>query len=157
MITRPLDLQSKLSSAPRSFDGLFWLNVGLVALFFTLMGSKFVLPVGVAIGTDGNSTLPQASSLAQGVSGPTVVVSYRSENVILFEDGIYSSADLTKQMERYIKAHPGSVVLLRINAEAPVKAFTEISEKARALGYAGVVLAAERSPNEGGEATTPPR
>jgi biopolymer transport protein ExbD len=148
MITRPLDLQSKLSAPARSFDGLFWLNVGAVVLFFTLLGSKFVLPYGVAVGTDGGSSLPSAPSLAQSISGPTVVVSYRSDNVILFEDGVYPFSDLRSQMERYIKAHPGAIVLLRINAEAPVKAFTQISELAQSLGYGGVVLAAESETKE---------
>ncbi len=157
MITRPLDLQSRLSPAPRSFDGLFWFNVGAVALFFTLLGSRFVLPYGVAIGTDGRSTLPPAGDLNKPVSGSTVVVSYRSDNVILFEDGIYSFAELPKQLERYIKAHPDAVVLLRINAEAPVKALTQISEQARALGYSRVVLSAESQTGEKPEQATPLR
>lgn len=154
MITRPLDLQSKLSPMARSFDGLFWLNVGVVVVFFTLLGSKFVLPYGVAVGTDGGSMLPAAGNLAQGVAGPTVVVSYRSESIILFEDGIYSFTDLRAQMERYIKAHPGTVVLVRINAEAPVKAFIQISELAQTLGYAGVVLAADNQEKEKPEQVT---
>ena len=36
MITRPLDLQSKLSAPPRDADFLFWLNVCAVTLFFAL-------------------------------------------------------------------------------------------------------------------------
>ena len=43
MITRPLDLAAKLRPPPRSFDALFWVNVGVVVGFFALFGSRFVL------------------------------------------------------------------------------------------------------------------
>jgi biopolymer transport protein ExbD len=157
MITRPLDLQSRLSPAPRSLDGLFWVNGVIVVLFFTLLGSKFVLPPGVATDFSGGNMLPQAGSLTGGVTGPTVVVSYRSDNVILFEDGIYSFVQLRGQMERYITVHPGSVVLLRINADASVGAFMKIGEMAKALGYAGVVLATENQTREKPDEITPLR
>ena len=46
MITRPLDLASKLRPEPRNFDWLFFVNAGLLVLFFVLFGSRFVLAPG---------------------------------------------------------------------------------------------------------------
>ena len=45
MITRPLDLALELQPEPRSFDALFYINVGLVGLFFTrlLQGDRVAL------------------------------------------------------------------------------------------------------------------
>lgn len=49
MISRPLDLASKLRPEPRSFDWLFYVNAGLLVLFFSLFGSRFVLAPGVTL------------------------------------------------------------------------------------------------------------
>ena len=49
MITRPLDLASKLRPEPRSLDALFYVNVGVLALFFTMLGSRFVLAPGLGV------------------------------------------------------------------------------------------------------------
>ena len=55
MITRPLDLASKLRTEQRSLDALFWVNVGILVLFFTLFGSRFVLAAGLGV----NFSLPE--------------------------------------------------------------------------------------------------
>lgn len=49
MITRPLDLASRLRPPPRGLDWLFVMNVALVALFFSLFGSRFVLAPGLGL------------------------------------------------------------------------------------------------------------
>lgn len=157
MITRPLDLQSRLNPPARDFDVVFWVNVGAVALFFALLGSRFVLPPGVAVGVGGQAALPHGGGLVQGAVGTTVVVSYRSANVILFEDGIYTFVELRRQMERHIKAHPGAVVLLRMDGQASLQAFVDVSQMAKELGFSNVVLAAEPGGAEESSKVTPIR
>jgi hypothetical protein len=49
MITRPLDLAGKLRPGPRNFDFVFLVNGGLIALFFTLFGSPYVLAPGLGV------------------------------------------------------------------------------------------------------------
>ena len=49
MITRPLDLASKLRPPPRNLDMLFLVNGGLLVLFFMLFGSRFVLSPGLGV------------------------------------------------------------------------------------------------------------
>ena len=49
MITRPLDLAAKLRPEPRRFDALFYVNVGVLALFFLVFGSRFVLAPGLGL------------------------------------------------------------------------------------------------------------
>lgn len=139
MISRPLDLESRMSPPPRDLNFVAWVNVGLIMLFFSLLGSKFVLATGVPIGTD---------ALVMGVSGTNAIVKYRGPNMVLFNDGIYTMADLRKQMERYIKEHPGAVVLLEIDGQAPVQAFVDLSHLAKELGYANLVLATEAKAGE---------
>ena len=49
MITRPLDLASRLRPPPRNFDVFFYVNLGLMVLAFTVLGSRFVLAPGFGV------------------------------------------------------------------------------------------------------------
>jgi len=151
MITRPLDLESRLSPPPRDLDFVAWVNVAVIVLFFSLLGSRFVLAPGVAIGVgDQGLTLPQGTTPGEEMIGPaSVVVSYRRDDVILFEGGMYSLADLRKQMEGYIRQHPGAVILVRADRQVSLQAAIDLMEMAKSVGFANVVLAMEsQSPNE---------
>jgi biopolymer transport protein ExbD len=141
MITRPLDLQAKVAAPPRDFDVLFWVNVGAICLFFTLLGSKFVLAPGLVVGAGGGFSLPQAKSTAP--TAGDVVVSYRRDNMILFEGGVYELANLKPVLERYAKAHPRATMIVRADRQVSIQGFTELSDLAWAAGFGGVVLAAE--------------
>jgi len=151
MITRPLELQSRLSAPPRDLDFFAWVSVGVIALFFGLLGSKFVLAPGVPVGVDGNSLdLPQVSGAAEGLGQASVVVSYRRDNVILFEGGMYTLSELRKHMEAYAKQHPKAVMLVRADRQVSMQAFLDLCEMARQVGFANVVAAAEQPAPEGG-------
>ncbi|MBI2518283.1 MAG: biopolymer transporter ExbD [Opitutae bacterium] len=158
MITRPLDLQSKLNPPPRDLDLFFWVNVGVVALFFALLGSRFVLAPGVPVQVGGTSTaleLPQANSAVQGSA--SVVVSYRRDNMVLFEGGIYELRDLRKAMESYAKKHPGATMLVRVDKQVSVQGLLDLFDMARSAGFAQVLLAAEPHANEESALVTPTR
>ena len=151
MITRPLELQSRLSAPPRDLDFFAWVSVGVIALFFGLLGSKFVLAPGVPVGVDGNSLdLPQVSGAAEGLGQASVVVSYRRDNVILFEGGMYTLSELRKHMEAYAKQHPKAVMLVRADRQVSMQAFLDLCEMARQVGFANVVAAAEQPAPESG-------
>ena len=90
MITRPLDLASRLSPEPRSFDFLFYVNVGLLALFFALFGSRFVLAPGLGV----DFRLPQAAGARAGATGTTCYISVLRSGQILTDNGLLSIAEL---------------------------------------------------------------
>jgi biopolymer transport protein ExbD len=137
MITRPLDLVARMSPPPRDLDFVAWVNVGVIVLFFSLLGSRFVLAPGPRI------ELPNAFSLTEGAGAPSVVVSYRRNNVILFEGGMYSLAELRKHLAGYAKSHPGTVMLVRADRQVSVQDFFDLCGMAREVGFAGVQAAAE--------------
>lgn len=150
MITSPLDLSSRLSAPPRDLDGLFWVNVGVIVLFFSLLGSRYVLSPGLVVQNGGEFVLPGTN--AAGQAATSVVVSYRRDNMVLFEGGIYELRDLRPQMERYAKEHPGSVLLVRYDKAVSMQGIVDLSDMARAAGFAGFVIAAEKQadPGDGG-------
>ncbi|WP_415910232.1 hypothetical protein [Oleiharenicola sp. Vm1] len=93
MITQPLGLVAKLRPPPRDFDVFFWANAALIVLFFLLLGSRFVLAPGmpVKVGEPAALELPQVNAAMQGVA--SVVVSYRRDEMILFEGASTTSGN----------------------------------------------------------------
>ena len=148
MITQPLELQSRLSPAPRDLDFFAWVNVGLIALFFGVMGSRFVLAPGLSVGVGNENALalPQIGSATAGAGPASVVVSYRRDNVILFEGGMYNLTELRQHMTAYARKHPGAVMLVRADRQVSMQAFLDLCEMAREVGFANVLAAAEQAP-----------
>ncbi len=155
MITRPLDLEAKLSAPPRDMDMLFWVNVGAVLLFFSLLGSRFVLPSGELVQVGSELVLPRSNSGTQGAA--SVVVSYRRDNMVIFEGGIFELKDLRPLLEQYAKEHPGSGMLLRYDKAVSMQGFVDLCDLARAAGFTSVLVAAEPQTNEESGANTPLR
>ena len=145
MITRPLDLESRMSPPPRDFNAVAWVNVGLIVLFFSLLGSRFVLATGVLVGVGeaGVIELPSVNPASASTAATSVVVSYRRDNVILFEGGMYSLAELRKHMAAYTKDNPGSVMLVRADKQVSNQALADLFAMAGAVGFKNVLLAAE--------------
>lgn len=157
MITRPLDLQSRLSAPPRDADALFWLNAGAVVLFFALFGSQFILLPGepVGLGRSEGIVLPEANSATQGAA--SVVVSYRRDNMVLFEGGIYELRELLGPMAKYAKLHPGATMLVRLDKQVSVQGLLDLIDLAKQAGFGQVLLAAEQRPEEDPGLLTPVR
>jgi biopolymer transport protein ExbD len=149
MICHPLELQSRLSPPPRDLDFFAWVNVGVIAVFFSLLGSRFVLPSGTAIDVGGPNDatieLPQGGSIAENAGVASVVVSYRRDNVILFEGGMYSLPELRSSMAAYARLHPGAVMLVRADRQVSMQAFLELCEMAKEVGFANVLVAGEQA------------
>lgn len=148
MITQPLELQSRLSPPPRDLDMLFWVNVGAVVLFFSLLGSRFVLAPGVSVQVGSDFMLPLSGSATQEAA--PVVVSYRRDNMVLFEGEIFETGNLRPRLEEYAKNHPGSVMLVRCDKAVSMQGFLKLCDLAKTAGFASVLVAAEPPLEDGG-------
>lgn len=148
MITQPLDLVSKLRAPPRDFDVFFWANGALIVLFFALLGSRFVLAPGmpVKVGETAAIELPEVTSAMQ--SAASVVVSYRRDEMILFEGGIYNIREFRPELEKYVQKHPGAVLLVRVDRQVSMQGFLALCDLARAAGFVNVLVAAEAAAGE---------
>ena len=144
MITRPLELESRLSRPPRDLDFVAWVNVAVVVLFFSLLGSRFVLAPGLLIGTDGEKFELSKTPAPQYARTASIVVSYRRDDVILFEGAIIKLPELQQRLADYAKKHPGQVLLLIADRHVTLDAVAKLSEMARSLGFAYVQTASER-------------
>lgn len=141
MITRPLELQSKVAAAPRDLDVFFWVNAGVICLFFALLGSKFVLAPVFPVDVNGGFELPQTKGAVPRAA--EVVVNYRRDNMILFEGGIYELANFRPVLERYAQQHKGATMIVRVDRQVSMQGFIDLCDLARAAGFGAVHVAAE--------------
>ncbi|RXK53078.1 hypothetical protein ESB00_15315 [Oleiharenicola lentus] len=153
MISGPLELQSRLSPPPRDLDVFAWVNTGLIVLFFALLGSRFVLAPGLPVGLsgDGSWALPRMDGAAENAVPASVVVSYLREDVILFEGGKFTLAELRKHMEIYAKEHPGAVMLVRADRQVSIQDFAKLASMASQVGFSQAQLAMEQPVAEEGQ------
>lgn len=143
MITRPLDLASKLRSTPRSFDALFWVNAGVIVLFFALFGSRFVLAPGVGV----DFSLPQLQGATQGAARTTHVISVARSGLIFTDNGALNFDQLKQWLAENGQKTQSPVLLVRADAAIPVADLTDITSAAQEAGFQVQIAALDpRSP-----------
>ena len=143
MITRPLDLGSRLRPAPRNFDTLFWVNGGLIVLFFGLFGSRFVLSPGLPIANEAFA-LPSSGTAIQTGAMTSVVISLPRPGMALTDDGLYSYLGLKDWMEhRVAKEGRAARLLIQADASVPMQDLVQLHDMARQAGFESVQLATQ--------------
>jgi biopolymer transport protein ExbD len=139
MIARPLELAARLQPAPRNFDALFYVNAGLLALFFMLFASKYVLEPGLGV----DFRLPAATGASRGAIGTTCHISVLRSEQIFTDDGLLNLARLPDWLKVQAGKADHPALLIRASANVPVADVTRIIGMARAAGFGPVILAAE--------------
>lgn len=146
MITRPLDLASKLRSEPHSFDVIFYVNVGLIAFFFSIFGSRFVLAPGLGV----DFRMPAMDGAVAGAAVTDRFISVLPSGQI-FAEGLMDMTQLKAwlNMEARKLKHPS--LLVRASKGVPISQLTEIVSAAREAGFTRVVWGAEEPAEKHGE------
>lgn len=142
MITRPLDLSSKLRREPLHFGALFFVNAGLLVLFFSLFGSQFVLAPGLGV----DFRLPQVAGANANARPPTHVITVTNAGQIITTSGFWRMEDLPALFKAQAASVRPATLLVRAEAHVPNSMTTEISGAAIAAGFDHVVWAAEEAP-----------
>lgn len=149
MITRPLDLSSRLRPPPRGLDALFYVNVGALVVFFLLFGSRFVLSPGLAV----DFRLPTAGAAARAHLESDVVITVPDSDVAIVDGAVLNFASLGAWLRE--KANePGSRLLqpgqrlpenrrllVHVSDRLPARDLARVYALAAEAGFAGVLLA----------------
>lgn len=138
MITRPLDLASRLRPEPRRMDWLFYVNGGLMVLFFGLFGSRFVLSPGLGAGFE----LPQAVGTMDGARPTTHVITVVNAGQIFVGDGVRNLEQLQEWLRAAARTEKQPSLLVRASGSVPSATIVQIVGLANAAGFT-VTLAAE--------------
>ncbi|MFA5264373.1 MAG: biopolymer transporter ExbD [Opitutaceae bacterium] len=152
MISRPLDLSSKLRPPSRDWDWLFFVNVGLIVLFFMLFGSRFVLAPG--LGTDFRMPVMPAARAGASITTPTAVISIKRGNLIFTDSGNLSMPQLKEWLKAAARSSKEPILLVRASSEVAFEDLTEITTAARDSGFVRIVWGAE-APSEMSAPATP--
>ncbi len=143
MITRPLDIASRLAPPPRNFDVLFYVNVGALALFFLLFGSRFVLSPGLILG----DPLPSIEGARSTAVRTTCHLRILGSGQILTDEGLLTQAQLPEWLRTQGHRDKHAVLLLLAGVDVPIGEITRIQSMAVGAGFSYVALAAQESPS----------
>lgn len=150
MITRPLDLASRLRPPPRNLDVLFWVNGALLVLFFGLFGSRFVLTPGLGV----DFSLPAMPGSLSGSATMPVVIAVKDAGFIMTEDGRLNLGQLGPWMKGRVGDRKDLRLLVQADASLPLQDLSAILEMATAAGFVSPQLAVE--PPRGAETANSP-
>jgi biopolymer transport protein ExbD len=141
MITRPLDLAAKLRPEPRNFDWIFIVNGGLIALFFSFFGSRFVLAPGFGV----DFALPAAVGATANAQTTTDVITVVNAGQIFAGDGFRTVDQLKSWLLEQKKNKPHPSLLVRASAGVPITVLAQIASVAKEAGFS-VTIAAKEAP-----------
>ena len=147
MITRPLDLATRLRPEPRSFDALFFVNGGLLVLFFFLFGSRFVLAPGIGVGFQ----IPELPGARNSATPTTHRITVKPSGLIITDDGPLISTDNgpadLEQLGKWLAAEAKKTrrpsLLIIASGTVPSGKLAAIASAAKAAGFVHVQWAAE--------------
>ncbi len=142
MITRPLDLSSRLKPAPRGIDALFYVNVAALAVFFYVFGSRFVLAPGLAV----DFALPLADAAGTARLETDVVIAVPASNMAVVDGAVVDF----KGLGDWLRAQAGSAavvgapkkrLLVQASGSLPARDLTQVYALAADAGFGGVLVA----------------
>lgn len=139
MITRPLDLSSRLKRAPRGFDTLFYVNTGLLVVFFLLFGSRFVLSPGLGV----DFQVPVMPGALEAASPTDVVVAIKGADMAFVEGAKVNFAGLRQYLTTRAQGREGLRLLVQADSALTTRDLTDVYEMARAAGFVSMQIAAE--------------
>jgi biopolymer transport protein ExbD len=149
MIARPLDLASRLRPPPRGMGALHYVNVGLLALFFSVFGSRFVLAPGLGVDFE----LPRmAGARAGAVQTTSTIINVLRSGQIFTEDGLVDMGQLREWLKARVGRAPRPTLLIRASTGVTLSELVEIQGAAREAGYGQVLWGAEESGPASGQA-----
>lgn len=148
MITRPLDLASRPRRPARNFDAFYFINAGLIGLFFFLFGSRFVLAPGLGVGLEGGFAVPSMAGANEGAVATNVVISVPRSGVALVDEGMVNFARLGEWLQAQAQAHKRPALLIRADKRVPMQDIADIRSMAAAAGFVYVQVAFEEPATE---------
>lgn len=131
MITRPLDLATRLRPAPQSFDWVFYVNAGLIVLFFSLFGSRFVLAPGLGL----NFRLPTMDGASAGAVRTTHRIIVLGAELVYVNEGSMNAKQLREWLAREARKTKSPTLLMVVAAPVPTKVSIDIAQAALNLGW----------------------
>jgi biopolymer transport protein ExbD len=131
VITRPLNLSGHLRGLPTRLDALFYVNVALLAVFFSLFGSRFVLAPGLGV----DFVVPTIAGAGNGARTTTHQITVRRSGQILADDGLVTLKQLDEWLNRERAKTRAPSLLVLASVGVPSDEVADIVSVARKAGF----------------------
>jgi biopolymer transport protein ExbD len=149
VIARPLDLASKLRPPQHGTGALHYVNVGLLGLFFSLFGSRFVLAPGLGV----DFQLPQMpGARADAAQTASYIINVLRSGQIFTEDGLVDMGQLRAWLKVRAGRESRPTLLIRASSGVTLSELVEIQGAAREAGFGRVLWGAQERGSDGGPA-----
>jgi hypothetical protein len=142
VITRPLDLASRLRGVARGWDALFYVNVGALAVFFLVFGSRFVLAPGLPV----DFALPAAGGAATARWTTDVVIAVPASDLAVVEGAVVDFDGLGPWLRDKARESGGAQrprLLVQASDALPARDLTRLYALAAEAGFGGVLIAVD--------------
>jgi biopolymer transport protein ExbD len=130
VIARPLDLATRLRPPPQGTGALHYVNVGLLGLFFSMFGSRFVLAPGLGV----DFQVPQLSGAQAGAAQATHVISVLRSGQIFSEEGIVDLGQLREWLKSRAGREPRPTLLVRASSGVTFRVLLGAEERGAGPG-----------------------
>ncbi len=146
LLTSPFGLEDRLKPLGKNYNVFALLNIGLIALGFFLLSSRFILAPGVLI------ELPTVN--AKSALGIVVydVLTINQQNMMLFDGRIYNLDTLFAALNRSKQQaqtssesqvdNTGSILLVKMDKNTSMDVFLRVCEISYKAGYTQIQIAA---------------
>ncbi len=139
MIARPLDLASRLRPAPQGLGSIHYVNVGLLALYFFIFGSRFVLAPGLGVDFE----LPRVSGARAGASQTTDYINVLRSGQVFTDAGLVNMGQLAGWLKARASRESSPTLLIRASSGVTLDELVAIQGAARDAGFGRVLIGAE--------------
>lgn len=138
----PVDTSSKVRRERITLCSAALVDILLIALMFTLLGSKFILAPGFALEFEGNKLPTSKSPDAAVVDGDLSVLNAKGNTMIIFDGAIFNTESFAKKMRSHKAGTKGGVLLIKADKNVDTQTLLDICAAARAGGFGKIHLAA---------------
>jgi len=145
MITRPFNFAADIRVPKAGLDLVPFFDVCVIALFFGVFGSRFVLAPGKAI----DLRLPSAENATLDTLPTSRVVTVGEVNgreMLIFEGRILDIAKFQRFLAERTGQFKGENLLVRMDRNVSMVLLVRVLETAKGAGFDQVLLAAEPEP-----------
>lgn len=140
---KPVNVSSQVRRPSASIDAAALFNILLIALMFTLLGSRFIVAPGLSLELD---SLPAADVSGGALTDADIcVLSAKGNSMLIYDGAIYNIATFAKKMESSKAARKNAVLLVKADKNVDAQTLVDISLAAKKGGFERIQIAAKAS------------
>ncbi len=148
MKARPFDFEAHLHTKSRRLDVVPFIDVCLIAIFFSLFGSSYVFAPGITLNLPVSRT---AAVDALPIYEVLTVGEIEGSERILFAGRIFNLETFEKGLLSGREERGETTLLVRIDESVSVGTLTKVCDIARASGFGEIQIAAEPTVEDAAE------